>query len=224
MSGASALRTLGLVGLVAVGAAVLVTGSHEFSAPRIAANERARVLGSLESVLAAPLRGRGLAPTQIEVTDPGLLGTAAPVDVFVLRRGGEPVAVVLAPIAPDGYNGPVRLLVGLSPDGTVTGVRVVEERETPGLGDRIDSEKSDWIRQFDGKRLGKPPAGEWAVHQDGGRFDALTGATITPRAVVKAVKNTLLYFRGHRDELFAQAARAAAVAAARGTVVESAKR
>ncbi len=210
MRGVSPLRTLALVGLVAVGAAALVTGSHEFSRPRIAANERARVLGSLESVLAPPLRGSGLVPTQIEAADAELLGGAAPVDVFVLRRAGQPVAVVFAAVAPEGYNGPIKLLVGLAPDGTITGVRVVEERETPGLGDRIDIEKSDWIRQFQGTRLGDPPAAEWAVRKDGGRFDALTGATITPRAVVKAVKGTLLYFAGHRDELFAQAAQAAA--------------
>jgi electron transport complex protein RnfG len=216
MQSGNALKTLLLVGLVAVGAAVLVTGSHELSRGRIEANERARVLASLESVLEPGLRGRGLVPTHLTATDPQLLGSPKPVDVYVVRRDGQPAAAIFASIAPDGYNGDIDLLIGLSPLGIVTGVRVLSEHETPGLGDKIDIEKSDWIRQFDGKRLGDPPLGGWAVSKDGGDFDALTGATITPRAVVKAVKNTLLYFRGHRDELFAATERAGAEVAPEG--------
>ncbi|HEX5421139.1 MAG TPA: electron transport complex subunit RsxG [Gammaproteobacteria bacterium] len=207
---ANALKTLALVGIVAVAAALLVTGSHELARGRIGANDRARTLASLESVLPAALRRRGLVPTQITAVDKELLGSAAPIDVFVFMSAGQPAAVIFTSIAPEAYNGPIKLLVGLTPRGTVTGVRVLSERETPGLGDRIEIGKSDWIRQFDGKGLGKPPLEQWAVRKDGGRFDALTGATITPRAVVKAVKNTLLYFRGHRDQLFTKAARAAA--------------
>src|SRR5690606_19926340 len=101
----------------------------------------------------------------------------------------------------------IRLLVGISADGILTGVRVLSHRETPGLGDPIELRKSPWILQFDGKRLDDPPEALWAVEKDGGIFDGLTGATVTPRAVVRAVRNTLLYFERHRDELFAQAAR-----------------
>jgi electron transport complex protein RnfG len=134
-----------------------------------------------------------------------LLGTAEPIDAFVVSDDGRPVAAILAPVAPDGYNGAIHLLVGLTADGTITGVRVLSHSETPGLGDRIERAKSDWILQFDGKSLAKPPPEKWAVVKDGGVFDALTGATITPRAVVKALRNTLLYFERHRDELFAEA-------------------
>src|SRR5690606_17602561 len=123
---------------------------------------------------------------------------------------GLPEAVILVPTAPDGYNAPIRLLVGLSPEGVLTGVRVVSHRETPGLGDAIDLRKSRWILQFDGKRLDDPPAELWAVEKEGGVFDGLTGATVTSRAVIRAVHNALVYFERHREELFASAARLAA--------------
>jgi len=207
----SAARTLVLVGLIAAAAAVLVAGSYELSHERIAANEREALLRSLYSVLDPDLRDRGLAPTQITATDPELLGSERPVDVFiVMTENGRPEAAIFVPIAPDGYNAPIRLLVGISPEGVLTGVRVLDHRETPGLGDAIELRKSDWILQFDGKRLGDPPEPLWAVDKDGGAFDSLTGATVTPRAIVRAVRNTLLYFERHREELFAAARRAAA--------------
>ncbi len=117
---------------------------------------------------------------------------------------------IFASIAPEGYNAPIQLLIGIDPRGEITGVRAVSHRETPGLGDEIDIAKSNWIKQFDGKSLGDPPIAGWAVKQDEGQFDSITGATVTPRAVIKAVKNTLLYFSEHKDELFAAAGRVAA--------------
>lgn len=213
MEHGSPIKTLMLVGLVAVGAAVLVTVSYELSHERIAANERERLLRSLASVLDPALRDRDLSPTHVAVTDRELLGTDEPVDVFVVTSdAGHPEAVILVPVAPDGYNAPIRLLVGMSPQGVLTGVRVLSHRETPGLGDAIEIRKSPWILQFDGKRLGEPPSEQWAVEKDGGEFDGLTGATITPRAVVRAVHDALVYFERHRDELFAEAARVAAEA------------
>jgi electron transport complex protein RnfG len=209
----SATKTLVLVGVIAAVAALLVTGSYELSHERIAANEREALLRNLYSVLDPSLRDRDLAPTRLAVTDRELLGVDGPVDVFVVANGaGRPEAVIFVPSAPDGYNAPIRLLVGMTPDGVLTGVRVVSHRETPGLGDAIELRKSNWILQFDGKRIGAPPEAEWAVDKDGGAFDSLTGATVTPRAIVRAVRNTLLYFERHRDELFAEAARAAEAA------------
>ncbi len=208
---ASAVKTLLLVGLVAGGAAVLVAGSYELSHERIAANQREALLRSLYSVLDPSLRDRGLTPTAVTVSDPALLGVDGPVDAFVVAtEAGEPEAVILVPSAPDGYNAPIRLLVGMSPAGVLTGVRVLSHRETPGLGDAIELRKSPWILQFDGKSIDDPPEAQWRVDKDGGAFDSLTGATVTPRAIVGAVRNALLYFAGHRDELFAAAERAAA--------------
>lgn len=209
MRDGSVVRTLFLVGVIAVAAALLVTGSFEFSKDRIAANERAKLMQSLFSVLDPAMVREDLNPILLSATD-DLLGSKTPIDVFVAMDAGRPVAAIFASIAPEGYNAPIQLLIGLTPEGRITGVRAVSHRETPGLGDEIDIAKSNWIRQFDGKSLGDPPLAGWAVKQDEGRFDAITGATVTPRAVIKAVKNTLLYFSDHKDELFDAAARAAA--------------
>jgi electron transport complex protein RnfG len=206
----SVVRTLSFVGIIAVAAALLVTSSYEFAKDRIAANQRARDLESLNSVLDPAIVNADLNAVLISATDPELLGTDEPIDVYIALSSGRPAAAVFKAIAPDGYNAEIQLLVGISTDEKVTGVRVVRHRETPGLGDAIDIAKSDWIRQFDGTSLADPPLPLWAVDKDEGAFDSITGATVTPRAVVKAVKNTLLYFAAHKDELFAAAARSAA--------------
>lgn len=200
--------TVLLVGVVAVAAALVVKSSYDWSRDPIAANERARVVARLNSVLDPALRSRDLTTTSLAVTDPALLGSDDPIDVFVLSAAAEPVAVLFASVAPHGYNASISLLIGVSPTGEITGVRAVRHRETTGLGDAIDAAKSDWIEQFTGKTLAAPGAVRWAVEQDDGEFDSITGATVTSRAVVTAVKSTLLYFEQHRDELYAAAAAA----------------
>jgi electron transport complex protein RnfG len=204
------LVTAAAIGACAAAAFYVVQAAYDWTDDRIAANERARVVARLNSVLEPPLRGRDLTTTLIGVSDAELLGTSAPIDVFVLTERGAPMATVFATVAPHGYNASIGLLIGVSPIGTVTGVRAVRHRETQGLGDAIDAAKSDWILQFDGKALGAPSLALWAIDQDDGAFDAISGATVTSRAVVTAVKNTLLYFEQHRDEIYARAAEAAA--------------
>ncbi len=204
----SPIRTLLIVGVVAAAAAFMVSASHEFSRDRIAANERARLIASLNSVLDPNLRSHDLSTVRLSVTDRDLLGDDEPIDVFVAMDEHTPAAVVFASVAPDGYNAAIRMLIGVSPGGALTGARVVSHRETPGLGDAIDAAKSRWILQFDGLTLAMPPLPMWAVDKDDGQFDSITGATVTSRAVVKGVKNTLLYFQDHRDELFERAAAA----------------
>jgi electron transport complex protein RnfG len=195
-----------LVAAIATAAALLVTVSWEFSHERIEANQRARLLASLSSVLDASLLEQDLDPVLISALDEELLGSDEAIDVFVPVDGDTPLAAIFASIAPDGYNAPIALLVGLEvPSGRITGVRVVSHRETPGLGDQIDIDKSRWILQFNGKAVDDPPASAWAVTKDEGQFDSITGATVTPRAVIRAVYNTLLYFDAHRDELLAEA-------------------
>ena len=98
-----------------------------------------------------------------------------------------------------------RLLVGIEAEGRVTGLRILEHRETPGLGDKIELARSDWVRQFEGRSLEDPATAKWAIRTDGGDFDQLTGASVTPRAVIKAVRDTLIYFEMHRDEVFSRA-------------------
>ena len=195
---------------VALGAFYAVHAAYDWSDERIAANERARIVARLNSVLEPALRGRDLTTTRLAVVDEEHLGSAGPVDVFVLTDRGAPMATVFATVAPHGYNAAIDLLIGVAPIGTVTGVRAVRHRETQGLGDAIDVAKGDWMLQFDSKALTAPAPELWAIAQDEGEFDAISGATVTSRAVVTAVKNTLLYFDAHRDELYTRAAEAAA--------------
>lgn len=180
----------------------LVAVTYEGTRDQIAANERATLLRKLHRLIAPEQHDNVLLEDVLAVRDVTLLGTDEPVTVYRARRDGKPVSLVIETIAPDGYSGTIRLLVGINIDGSLSGVRVVGHRETPGLGDAIDETRSDWIHVFDGKSLDNPEAAGWAVRKDGGSFDQLTGATITPRAVVKAVRNALLYYRQHQETLF----------------------
>jgi Na+-translocating ferredoxin:NAD+ oxidoreductase subunit G len=198
------LLTALLLGLFAVLGTGLVAFTFDNTHERIAANERAALLRNLHVLIPPERHDNDLFNDLIEVTAPELLGTVEPVAVYRARKGGWPVALVIAATAPDGYSGPIRLLVGIDVDGTLAGVRVVSHRETPGLGDAIEASRSDWILGFDGRSLDDPKESLWAVKRDGGHFDQFTGATITPRAVVNAVKKALLYFQRNSDRLFAE--------------------
>ncbi len=182
----------------------MVAFTFDTTAEKIAENERRALLKSLNEVVPADRYDNDIFTDIVYVRDSELLGSREPVPVYRARRQGWPVAAVLAPLAPDGYNGTIRLLVAINLDGTLAGVRVVQHRETPGLGDGIEAERSDWILGFNGRSLRDPVPERWKVKRDGGAFDQFTGATITPRAVVKAVKDALLYFRLHGQTLFAQ--------------------
>jgi len=181
--------------------ASLLAGAYLVTRPTIEHSEQVEKMRLVAQALPPgsfdndPVRdARPLAP------DP-LLGLKRPGLAYLASQGGTPVAVVLEAAAPDGYAGEIRLLVGIRADGRIAGVRVTAHKETPGLGDYIDVARSPWIHQFEGKSLEAPPAAEWKVRKDGGRFDYLAGATITPRAVVKAVHKALRYFAQHKDEL-----------------------
>ncbi|KGD72889.1 MULTISPECIES: electron transport complex subunit RsxG [Tatumella] len=121
------------------------------------------------------------------------LGNMDPHHLYLARKDGKPVAVALETTAPDGYSGAIQMLVGADFHGKVLGVRVVEQHETPGLGDKIELRISDWITHFSGVVLHGADDKHFAVKKDGGDFDQFTGATITPRAVVNATKRTTLY-------------------------------
>jgi len=188
--------------IFAVVGSALVAFTHQNTAERIAENQRRALLKSLNELVPRDQYDNDIYTDILYVHNSELLGTDEAVPVYRARKNGWPVAAVLAPVAPDGYNGNIRLLVAIKVDGTLAGVRVLAHRETPGLGDNIEVDRSDWIRGFAGKSLKNPKQDAWKVRRDGGVFDQFTGATITPRAVVKEVKNTLLYYRAHKDELF----------------------
>lgn len=181
---------------------LLVAYTFDATKEQIALNERETLLRKLHQLVPANSHDNILLEDTLSVQD-ALLGTDKPVTVYRARKAGQPVALVLSPIAPDGYSGIIKLLVGINTDGKLTGVRVVAHRETPGLGDGIEEERSNWIFGFDSRSLGDPVLNRWRVKRDGGNFDQLTGATITPRAIVKAVRQCLLYFQQHQAMLFA---------------------
>lgn len=191
-----------LLWLFAVAGTALVAFTYEGTKERIAENERQALLRSLNALIPADAYDNDVYQDTIQAFDPARLGSAEPITVYRARKEGRAVAAALLSEAPDGYSGTIRLLVAIRVDGSLGGVRVLSHRETPGLGDGIEAERSDWIQTFVGRSLGNPREGMWKVRKDGGVFDQFTGATITPRAVVKAVYNTLVYFREHRDTLF----------------------
>ena len=196
--------------LFAIAGTAMVAFTYDRTRDRIAANEREVLMRKLNVLIPQDDYDNNLFEDTLKVRDAKLLGTDEAVTVYRARREGKPVALVMAPVAPDGYSGTIKLLVGIGYDGILTGVRVSAHHETPGLGDAIDEERSDWIFGFDGKSLGNPPLDRWRVKRDGGAFDQLTGATITPRAIVKAVRKSLLYYREHRADLYVESVKSGA--------------
>ena len=138
----------------------------------------------------------------IYVTDPDLLGSDKPLPVYRVRMGSDPVAAVITAVAPNGFSGKIRMLVSINGRGQLLGVRVTSHSETPGLGDAIEADKSDWILGFVGLSTADPLTSDWRLDKDGGSFDRLTGATVTSRALLGAVRNAVIYFNANRDELF----------------------
>lgn len=180
----------------------LVAMTHSMTAPRIAANEQAYLEQSLKPVLEGIDYEGELSLSAISLRAPDALPGSGSATVYRVFADGRPIAALFIVTTRDGYSGPIRLLIGVDADGAITGVRVLGHRETPGLGDRIEATKSDWILGFSGRSLTDSPAPEWAIVTDGGAFDQLTGASITSRAVIKAIRDTLLYFRGNRELVF----------------------
>ncbi|MBK1722376.1 electron transport complex subunit RsxG [Thiocystis violacea] len=212
-------RSILLAGLVlgafAISGVSLVAMTHEAVDARIADNRYQAMKRKLETILPAGRSDNDPLSDRIQVHARERLG-ADSTAVYRVRKAQEPVAVVLEPVVPDGYAGPINLLVSVMRDGTLGGVRVVSHHETPGLGDKIEEQKSGWILGFEGKSLANPPLEKWAVERDGGVFDQFTGATITPRSVVNAVKNTLMYVQEQGDQLFAPKATSAPAAKPEG--------
>jgi len=187
---------------IAATCTALVAATHQLTADRIAANEKAWLERSLKPALSGVFFEGSVTESKLVLPPPHELPGNDPAIIYRVYAEGAPVAALFAVTARDGYAGPIRVLVGIGIDGTVTGVRIINHRETPGLGDRIDQSRSDWVYQFDGHSLGNPPQSGWMLKTDGGDFDQLTGASVTPRAVIKAIRETLLYFDAHRDEIF----------------------
>lgn len=191
-----------LLGLIALLGTALLAGVNALTHDRILEQEKLRTMQQLNSVVAVGSYNNDLLTDKMEFSDEAYFRHPGPVTVYRARMDDKPVAALMIVTAPDGYNGDIRILIAIDVSGTVLGVRVISHRETPGLGDPIEIERSDWILSFNDKSLLNPRDEGWAVKRDGGDFDQFTGATITPRAVVKAVHNTLIYFKANNKVLF----------------------
>ncbi|MFN3987158.1 MAG: RnfABCDGE type electron transport complex subunit G [Rhodocyclaceae bacterium] len=186
--------SLGVVTLLA-GAALAL--AHLATDPAIRAAEARDVAASLAQVLPPGTADNDLLADTLEIPD--LDGQ--PLTVHRARRNGQVVAVIFQ-VSSRGYAGPIQLVMGVGRDGRVTGVRVTRHGETPGLGDKIETARHPWIQGFAGRSLDDPAPARWAVRKDGGDFDQFAGATITPRAVVAAVKQGLELHALRHDSLF----------------------
>ncbi|MEI7430070.1 MAG: electron transport complex subunit RsxG [Betaproteobacteria bacterium] len=203
-----ATRTAIILFLFTIAFTAALAGVYQVTKPAIDAYAVMKKMRSIGEVLPPESYDNDLLNDTLELPATPALGLDDVSTVYRGRKGGQPAALVLETVATDGYSGKIRMLIGVQADGTLTGVRVTEHRETPGLGDYIEPQKDKnkdhpWIKQFDGLSLEKRPDRDWKVKKDGGRFDSIAGATISPRAVIKAVNKTLNYVAAHRVELYA---------------------
>jgi len=183
-----------------------VAGTYQMTRERIAANARELLERSLEPALGGLNHDGELTAAELVVEPPHALPGPGPASIYRVFADSRPVAALFVVTAMDGYSGPIRFVLGVDVNGRITGLEILEHRETPGLGDGIDSSRSDWGHQFVGRSIADPQPGQWAIRADGGEFDQLTGASITPRAVTRAIRDTLLYFDANRQEIFSASA------------------
>lgn len=202
MARASFHTAMNLLFFAIVGTSVLAF-TYNQTHGLIAKSEETEKLKRISQIVPQALFDNDIMKDTLNVAPDALLGTDGVTTAYRARLKNQPSVLVLEAIAPDGYSGKITLLVAIHNTGEVAGVRVVAHRETPGLGDYIEIAKSSWIKVFDGASQSRYAARDWKVKKDGGQFDYMAGATITPRAVVKAVHKALQYFAQHRDELFA---------------------
>ncbi len=187
----------------------LLAGAYLWTRPTILAAAAEEKMALIDEVLPRSVYDNQLLKDTREIAATAELGLDEATTAFIARKNGKPQAIVLEALAPDGYAGKIRLLIAVGSDGTLFGVRVTQHKETPGLGDYIEPKKDrnkarPWITQVNGLAPSAMAAGEWKVKKDGGRFDSVAGATVTPRAVLKAVRKASLYVAANRETLFAQ--------------------
>lgn len=186
---------LGLFALLASGA---LGFASDATVKAIADAEAKDLHDSLSEVLPAGFADNDFLKDTLAIERNG-----APVIVYRARQNGV-VKGAIFKVAERGYAADIQVLMAIDADGRTIGVRVIKHSETPGLGDKIELAKSPWVKDFDGKSLGNPPLDAWGVKKDGGIFDQFAGATITPRAVVKAVKGGLEFYAAHREEILGE--------------------
>ena len=200
MLGQSVSKNSLILGLFALVTAGILAVTFQGTADKIAEEERKAAERAFREILPSSAHDNSLIEDTLALSQAHskALGLVENASVNIAKKNGQPVAFILPSVAPDGYSGDIKLAIGVYADGTLSGVRVLSHKETPGLGDKIETKKSDWILDFAGKSLSNPHKGQWRVKKDGGSFDQFTGATITPRAVVARVQATLEFYQANR--------------------------
>lgn len=203
-----AIRTAVILFIFVISFTALLSGAYIWTKPALEASAAEEKMKLIDEVLPRIAYDNDLLRDTLEIPPSAALGLDEASTVYRARKGGQASAVVLEAIAPDGYSGKIRLLVAIAADGTLAGVRVTQHKETPGLGDYIEPKKDKnkarpWITQFNGLSLATVSSREWKVRKDGGRFDSAAGATVTPRAIIKAVHKAAQYVVDHREQLYA---------------------
>lgn len=185
--------------------AIVTTGAvaltHSLTADKIAEQEQQQLAEQLQQVLDPHHYDNQLSQDCVVVTDERL-GPRPDQTIYRAYKNNEPYALVMRHVTPNGYSGDINLLTAVFADGSIAGVRVTKHEETPGLGDKVEVKKSDWITLFKGSTVFNQDDARWAVKKDGGQFDQFTGATITPRAVVGSVKQAVLFAKAEFAQLF----------------------
>ncbi|ULF77158.1 electron transport complex subunit RsxG [Vibrio alginolyticus] len=200
----TAIRKNGLtLAIFACATTGLVALTQYLTKDQIKVQEQKQLLSVLNQVIPENMHDNALAQACTMVTSPDL-GTLRAMPAYLATKNGEPTAIAIESIAPDGYNGEIKVITGIDNQGNILGTRVLNHQETPGLGDKIDLRVTDWILSFTGKQVTENNWNSWKVRKDGGDFDQFTGATITPRAVVKVVRNTVNYVNQSREDIHSQ--------------------
>jgi electron transport complex protein RnfG len=189
--------------LFAVACTIAVGLVSQLTADAIKHQEQQYLLNTLHTIIEPSRYDNDIANDCIAVSAPEL-GSNKVHKAYIARKFNQVVAVAMTSTATEGYSGDIDFIIAINRDNSVSGVRVLKHQETPGLGDKIERRKSDWITDFNGKRLLADNDSRWAVAKDNGMFDQFTGATITPRALVAGIKVTLNYFAQNQEQLLKQ--------------------
>lgn len=187
--------------LFAIFCTFLVSLTHILTKNKIAEQQDLERLIHIRQVIPESMYDNNLIEHCSQITAPDYLGTDAPHRIYTATKQNTVSAYAIETTAPNGYSGAINLIVGIDTQGNILGVRVLSHQETPGLGDKIERRKASWILGFNGTNLENTPPTDWNVKKEGGVFDALTGATITPKAVITSVYKVLLLAK-ERPELF----------------------
>jgi electron transport complex protein RnfG len=201
MAKASLHTALNLLFFAVIGTALLAI-TYQLTHDAIAKSEENEKLKLIKQIVPASSYDNDIIKDTAQLAADALLGNDNETVVYRGRLKNRPSIAVIQAIAPDGYSGKIRLIIAIHSDGRIGGVRVISHKETPGLGDYIEIARNNWITGFNGTSLDNHKDADWKVKKDGGTFDYMAGATVTPRAMVKAVHKALQYYAQHRDEMF----------------------